>query len=310
MASPRPSGPPVKRSGGTTAALAASSAAEAAARGLPPLTVRAERLAASISLGVHGRGKAGLGQDFWQFHRYHDGDDAAGIDWRQSARSQHLFVREREAEAAQTVLIWREGAPTMRFSSHNESKIDRASLIGLALGLLLVRAGERVGLYGGAKPGASRASYFAMAEALAAPPADDATPPTAPLPRHAQFVWVGDFLSPLDEIEAAMRRLIQHGAHGRLVHIIDPAEEDFPYSGRTKFEAADGSESRLLGRAESLRTAYRQRFAARSEALGTLARSLGWSYLAHRTDRSAKTALVALFADLSGQLDAVAGGRR
>ncbi|MGB8602946.1 MAG: DUF58 domain-containing protein, partial [Rhizomicrobium sp.] len=171
MASPRPSGPPVKRSGGTTAALAASSAAEAAARGLPPLTVRAERLAASISLCVHGRGKAGLGQDFWQFHRYHDGDDAAGIDWRQSARSQHLFVREREAEAAQTVLIWREGAPTMRFSSHNESKIDRASLIGLALGLLLVRAGERVGLYGGAKPGASRASYFAMAEALAAPPA-------------------------------------------------------------------------------------------------------------------------------------------
>lgn len=287
--------------GATRNALRLSGAAETVVQGLPALTVRAERLAAAVSLGLHGRARAGLGQDFWQFHRYRAGDDASGIDWRQSARSQHLFVREREAESAQTVLIWREGAKSMRFASSGDSKLDRASLIALALSHLLIRAGERVGLYGGVRPDASRTALYTLALALCAPPTDDSLPPAADLPRHAQFVWLGDFLAPLDEIEATLRRLIQHGVHGRLVHIIDPAEEDFPYTGRTKFEAADGSESRLIGRAESLRDSYRQRFVARCEALGLLARSLGWSYLAHRTDRSAKTILVALYNDLNGQ---------
>lgn len=287
--------------GATRNALRLSGAAETVVQGLPALTVRAERLAAAVSLGLHGRARVGLGQDFWQFHRYRAGDDASGIDWRQSARSQHLFVREREAESAQTVLIWREGAKSMRFASSGDSKLDRASLIALALSHLLIRAGERVGLYGGVRPDASRTALYTLALALSAPPTDDSLPPAADLPRHAQFVWLGDFLAPLDEIEATLRRLIQHGVHGRLVHIIDPAEEDFPYTGRTKFEAADGSESRLIGRAESLRDSYRQRFVARCEALGLLARSLGWSYLAHRTDRSAKTILVALYNDLNGQ---------
>ena len=44
-------------------------------------------------------------------------EDAARIDWRQSAKSQHLFVREREWEAAQTVWFWRDGGAGMDFSS-------------------------------------------------------------------------------------------------------------------------------------------------------------------------------------------------
>ena len=72
-------------------------------------------------------------------------------------------------------------------------------------------------------------------------PADDAVPPDAPLPRNAQFVWFGDFLAPMEEIEPAIRRLTRGNAGGRLVHIIDPAEEDFPYAGRTRFEAVKGT---------------------------------------------------------------------
>ncbi|MBU6472987.1 MAG: DUF58 domain-containing protein, partial [Alphaproteobacteria bacterium] len=74
--------------------------AEALAAGLPPLQVAAERLASSVSLGVHGRRTAGMGETFWQFRRYQAEDPSTAIDWRQSAKSQHLFVREREWEAA------------------------------------------------------------------------------------------------------------------------------------------------------------------------------------------------------------------
>jgi len=277
-------------------------AAEALGASLPPLMVRAEQLASAVNLGMHGRRKAGIGQSFWQFHHYRTGDAANAIDWRQSAKSQHLYVREREWESAQSVWLWRDGSPTMRFASGGESKIDRASLLALALGVLLVRGGERIALFGEREaPANSRTAYRRIGYALAErEPADDAVPPEQPLPRNAQFVWFGDFLAPLGEIEAAIRRLTRHNAGGRLVHIVDPAEEDFPYMGRTRFEAVKGAAIRILGRAESVAPEYRARFKAHGEAVALLARKLGWNYLAHRTDRSPQTAMVALYADLGG----------
>jgi uncharacterized protein (DUF58 family) len=277
-------------------------AAEALGASLPPLMVRAEKLASAVNLGMHGRHKPGIGQSFWQFHHYRPGDAANAIDWRQSAKSQHLYVREREWEAAQSVWLWRDGSPSMRFSSGGESKIDRASLLALALGVLLVRGGERIALFGEREaPANSRAAYRRIGYALGErEPADDAVPPERPLPRNAQFVWFGDFLAPLGEIEAAIRRLTRHNAGGRLVHIVDPAEEDFPYAGRTRFEAVKGTASRILGRAESVAPEYRARFKVHSEAVALLARKLGWNYLVHRTDRSPQTAMVALYADLGG----------
>jgi uncharacterized protein (DUF58 family) len=277
-------------------------AAESLAAGLPPLMVRAERLASAITLGMHGRRKAGIGQTFWQFHHYRQGDATTAIDWRQSAKSQHLYVREREWEAAQSVWLWRDGSPSMRFASGRESKLDRASLLALALGVLLVRGGERIALYGEREaPANSRLAYRRIGFTLTErPPADDMVPPDAPLPRNAQFVWFGDFLAPMEDIEHAIRRLTRSNAGGRLVHVIDPAEEDFPYLGRTRFESVKGPENRTLGRAESVAGEYRTRFKAHAEAVALLARKLGWNYVAHRTDRSPQTALVALYADLSG----------
>jgi len=276
--------------------------AESLAASLPALMVRAERLASSISLGMHGRRKAGLGQSFWQYHHYRPGDPATAIDWRQSAKSQHLYVREREWEAAQSVWLWRDGQPSMRFGSGAETKLERASLLALALGVLLVRGGERIALYGEREPpGNSRAAYrrigFALSERA---PSDDPLPPDAPLPRNAQFVWFGDFLSDLADIEHTIRRLTRANAGGRLVQVIDPAEEDFPYLGRTRFESVGGGQTRTLGRAEGVAADYRARFQAHRVSVALLARKLGWNHTTHRIDRSPQAALVALFADLSG----------
>src|SRR6476469_7363783 len=113
--------------------------AENLASALPPLLVEAERLTSGIWLGVHGRRKAGIGETFWQFRRYRHEDSSAAIDWRQSAKSQRLFVREREWEAAETVWFWRDASANMSFQSGPTSKRARADLLLLALAALLVR---------------------------------------------------------------------------------------------------------------------------------------------------------------------------
>lgn len=276
--------------------------AETIAASLPPLLVAAERIASAVSLGVHGRRKAGIGETFWQFRRYQTEDSAAAIDWRQSAKSQHLFVREQEWEAAEAVWFWRDGAATMRYGSGNTTKLDRASLLTLALASLLIRGGERIALLGGGRaPSASRVALARIAHALTeVQPADASLPPDAAMGRNTQFVWISDFLSPLGELETTMRRVAREGVTGHLVCIVDPAEEDFPFAGRTRFESMRGDQNEVFGRAETVREAYRTRFSAHHEAVAELARRLGWSCLSHRTDKRPETALIALYSALGG----------
>jgi uncharacterized protein (DUF58 family) len=278
--------------------------AEAIAAGLPPLLVSAERLASMISLGVHGRRKSGMGENFWQFRRFQAEDSSTAIDWRQSAKSQHLFVREREWEAAEAVWLWRDGSAGMRFKSDysGTTKIERASLLTLALGTLLVRGGERIALYGdGRAPATGRKALGEIAHELAEiAPRDEALPPDAPASKNSSFIWFSDFLSPLGEIENTLRRLARSGLSGHLVHIIDPVEEEFPFNGRTRFESPAGRVSEVFGRAENLQSAYRTRFRAHAQTLRDLASRLGWGYLAHRTDKRPETALIALFEALGG----------
>ena len=278
--------------------------AEALAARLPPLLVEAERLSSIVGLGVHGRRKAGTGETFWQFRRHAQGDGTNAIDWRQSAKSQHLFVREREWEAVEAVWFWCDASAGMRFSSDRNlpTKFERASLLALALGSLLVRGGERIALVADTRrPAGGRVALNQMARMISELPANgEPLPPKADLGRNAQLVWFGDFLSPRADIERAVRRFAGAGLSGHLVHIIDPAEEDFPYTGRTRFEWSPKRLSELFGRAETVREEYRRRFRAQAESVRALARSLGWTYLSHRTDQRPETALVSLYTTLGG----------
>jgi uncharacterized protein (DUF58 family) len=273
-------------------------AADGLSAGLPPLMVEADHLAASVSLGVHGRRRAGMGESFWQFRRYASPDSSSAIDWRQSAKSQHIFVREREWEAAQTVWFWRDASANMDFKSGAVSKRARADLLLLALASLLVRGGERVGFVGmDGAAAASRLSLTRMGRAMFASGAD-ALPPQAPFARGNQLVWFSDFLD--EGVFETMKQLSHRGVEGHLVRIIDPAEEDFPYSGRTRFESPRGESDEIFGRAERVRGAYRTRFTAHGERVAQAAARLGWTCTVHRTDHTPQGSLIALHAAIGG----------
>jgi len=274
--------------------------AEGLSATLPPLLVNAEHLAASVSLGVHGRRRTGAGESFWQFRRYRAPDSVSAIDWRQSAKSQHLYVREREWEAAQTVWLWRDGGVNMDFASGRNAvtKKARADLLLLALASLLVRGGERVGYWAGGDPAAaSKLALSRIARRLIEGRNDGSTPPAAPVARGAQIVWFGDFLDP--QTENAMRRLSRAGIAGHLVRIIDPAEEEFPFAGRTRFEIGR-VQSDIYGRVERLQAGYRAKFTAHGEMIAQTASRLGWSSTVHRTDHTPQAALIALYGAIGG----------
>jgi len=285
----------------TGAAEAVRKQADRLAGSLPPLLVAALRVAATVEQGVHGRRRVGSGDAFWQFRQYQPGDQTSRIDWRQSAKSDRLYLREMEWAAAQSVWLWRDASASMNWRSSPALplKAERADLLILAVATLLLRAGERVALLGGElRPSASRASLERLAAALGQG-APDSLPPSIALPRHAQLVLIGDFLSPLPAVEAALRPYAERGLKGHLVQVQDPAEESLPYLGRIRFEGTEREGELLLSRTELVQGAYRERYRAHREGLVTMTRALDWTFTVSSSDRPAEPTLLALYRQIA-----------
>jgi uncharacterized protein (DUF58 family) len=285
-------------------------AAQAAAA-LPPLLVAAERVASTVAQGVHGRRRVGQGETFWQFRQYQPGDAATRIDWRESAKSERLYIRETEWEAAQSVWLWRDPSPSMDYTSAGyiagagwPTKRDRADLVLVALADLLVRGGERLTLLGsGVAPMTGRVALNRLVQLIERAAAADDTvaslPEFEPLPRAGQLVLIGDFLAPLDAVNAAVTRFAGAGLRGHLLQIADPAEEDLPFAGRIRFAGVEEAEEVVISRVETVRDDYAHRFRRHRDGLADIARAVGWTLGYHRTDRPPHLALLALHAALS-----------
>lgn len=274
---------------------------------LPDLLIEAKRIAATVAHGIHGRRRAGPGETFWQFRQLQVNDSAQLIDWRRSASTDHLYVREREWEAAHTLWLWSNLSPSMQFQSHlaATSKRERGIVLMLALAELLVRSGERVGLLGVTVPTASRKATTRIAEAIGTPQHTEllsaSQPPHARLSRFSSTVLISDFLDPIETTRARIEAVAASGVAGHLVQVLDPAEETLPYEGRTEFLSPGGGERWLADRVEALRPRYQAKLAAHRAELNDLATRLGWSFLVHHTDRPASEPLLMLTMRLEGR---------
>ncbi|UZE48835.1 DUF58 domain-containing protein [Rhodopseudomonas sp. P2A-2r] len=278
----------VRRADGESRSLAAT---------LPRLVLEARRIAANVIHGLHGRRRAGSGESFWQYRRFVSGEPAQNVDWRRSARDDHLYVRELEWEAAHTIWLWPDRSLSMAFASKQarDSKLERALIVTFALAELLVAGGERVGIPGLMNPTASRGVLDKMAQAILHDTgARDSLPPSFVPAALAEIVVLSDFWSPMSEIRTMLAGLSASGAHGTLVQVVDPAEESFPYSGRVEFIEPETGQLITAGRAERWAEDYVNRVAIHRDQIRAEADKLGWMFSTHTTSRSAAELLLFL----------------
>ena len=279
--------------------------ARALAARLPDLLVAARRIAANVMIGLHGRRRAGPGETFWQFRPYMSGEPARRIDWRRSGRDHHLYVREREWEASQTVWLWADLSRSMDFRSRLSAttKLDRSVVLLLAIAEMLGRGGERVGVPGLAEPRIGRDSAERIAAVLAQAAGQGDWPNLDRVGRFSEVVVISDFLSPADVLSERLRSIAGRGANLHLLQVFDPAEEAFPYEGRLEFRDPESGETWLTERAGGLRAGYRDRLEAHRDLIRSYARAAGFSFAVHHTDRPAAEGLLFLQARLSGNAD-------
>lgn len=275
--------------------------AKGIADALPDLLVEARRVSNTVLAGWHGRRTSGRGETFWQFRPFVTGEAASAIDWRRSARDEHLFVREKEWEAAHTMWLWADLSASMNFRSRLApvGKRDRAVVLLLALAEMLSNAGERIGLAGASDPILARNGAERVAALVPRAAQNPGPPETRMLRRFSDFVLLGDFLDPVADIDRTLEAILRSGARAHLVQVIDPIEETFPYAGRTEFIDPETGTRHVVSRAEQYRDEYRDRLAALRDHLRTLCRRLDWTFIVHRTDRPATEPLLALYARLA-----------
>ncbi len=276
--------------------------AEGVASTLPPLLAEADRLAATVQTGVHGRRRAGMGDEFWQYRQAVEGDDLRQVDWRRSGRSDVHFIRQREWQAQQKVLFWVDPGQSMQFSATPDgvTKRDRAALLALAASILLVRGGEQVGLINSPVPpgngrGRLRQLAVELAEIDPADYPDFAAPDVSGVSAQVRLVILSDFLGPLAPINDLLSRATAYGVRGTLMQILDPQEVAFPFRGRSIFETPGKSLRYETLRASGLRDRYLERLTARQDALRDMARHGAWQFGVHSTDRGAGQGLMWLY---------------
>jgi uncharacterized protein (DUF58 family) len=272
---------------------------------MPRLILEARRVAATTIHGVHGRRRAGSGENFWQYRRFVSGEAANRVDWRRSARDDHLYVRELEWEAAHTVWIWADRSPSMVFASPLvwETKLDRALVIAFALSHVLVEGGERIGMPGLMRPTANRNVIEKMAQAIMHDPTERGSlPPSFSPSPLAEVVVLSDLWSPIEDVLRTIAQLSATGAHGHVVQVVDPAEETFPYSGRIEFVEPETGGAITAGRAETWRQDYQVRIERHRAEIRAETDRLGWSFIIHRTDRPASELLLRLHSQMGAGL--------
>jgi uncharacterized protein (DUF58 family) len=263
--------------------------------------LEARRVAATVIHGLHGRRRAGSGENFWQYRRFVSGEAASRVDWRRSARDDHLYVREQEWEAAHTVWIWPDRSPSMVFVSNlaEATKLERSLVIAMALAEVLVEGGERIGIPGLLRPTASRNVVEKIAQAIVHDSAErNSLPPTFSPSPLAETIVLSDLWSPIARVHEMIAQLSATGAPGHVVQIIDPAEETFPYAGRIEFVEPEGGGTITAGRAETWRADYVARIERHREEIRAETDRLGWSFIIHRTDRPASELLLTLHGQL------------
>lgn len=267
--------------------------AESLVRQLPDFRFESGRSDAKHA-GTVARRKPGLGEKFWQYRRYTPGEPITRIDWRRSASSDLLYVRDSELETAQTVLFWCDSSAGFEWSSSESrrTKADNAKIIATTLGAMFVSNGERVGVLGSQRrPSFGTRAVDRLAREICTSN-NDYFP--APPKNPAFIVVISDFYNSIDDWHRRLRSFGERNLNGVLLAISDPAEEYFPFKGRTQFQTPDSSRKHIIGRAEEIRKNYLDRLAEHRLQLRKLATTIRWRLVEHTTDAKVITGIANL----------------
>lgn len=213
-----------------------------------------------LAYGAKRAGRAGMGEEFFQYREYSEGDSVAKIDWRKTAKSDEIHVRELELTNPSNYVIVLDNSASMHFAgaASAHTKLYSAAMMALALGLVIAENGDKVKLVVGEYISTiDKASVAEAAEIALNTPFIDIPRNIHPACNYIVFsdFWWGNnqFMQFADALKAA-------ACNALMVRVVDDAEVNFTYSGRIIFQDSENADEEEVGNAEELMQVYKQHF--------------------------------------------------
>jgi uncharacterized protein (DUF58 family) len=267
---------------------------EALEDALPAIMMDARRAASSVVIGEHGRLRAGQGDAFWQHREWTNGESIRQVDWRRSACSDKLFVRERERQVPALLQVWCDSRPGMMWTSSPKTptKAARGLVMGLALGIATRAGGERVCALGQGVPLSNEVAFARLLSEAGQ---------EAPIAFKAgQVLMISDGLETPDVWALRAKQAVGARAQLIVVLVADRAEQDFPFQGRISFSAQQGVEPLVIGRAQAAQENYVRAYGDHIRAVRGAIESAGGQVFVHATSDPSLPTLLKLAAALDG----------
>jgi uncharacterized protein (DUF58 family) len=269
--------------------------------------------------GHHRSRRIGGGSEFAEHRAYAPGDDPRHLDWKALERTGRYLVKRYHSDRRCDVQLIVDRSGSMGFGTTADlppaswgpwpaSKWQAAHMLALALALIFLRQGDRVGLTVAdgrglsslpPRGGESRFTQLS-AQVLGEEPTGSADlgaalAAIASSRERPLVVLFSDLLADEDCVET----LALHAARGSetwLLHLVDPAELSFPYEEPTRFVCLEGGGDLSLNPRE-LGRLYRAEFSAFVDRQREGCLDSGIQYAQVRTDEPLQRVLARFLAE-------------
>ena len=241
-------------------------------RQISRLDLRAQFIIRGFLQGLHSSPYQGFSVEFSEHRKYALGDDPKDIDWRIYAKTDKHYVKQFHAETNITCYLVIDTSSSMSYTYQQElSKLDYGISLAAALCWMMIHQQDPCGLIlfddkiRQSLPAKSRRSQIAqvlsvLAKVQPSGKTDIAGSLTqiAAMLRHRSLVMVfSDLLGDPLLIRDALLRLRHRGHDVILFHILDEAEEKFPFRGVVEFIEPESQEKITID-ADAARKGYEE----------------------------------------------------
>jgi uncharacterized protein (DUF58 family) len=241
--------------------------------------------------GLHRAPTFGATTDFAEHRAYLPGDDPRRVDWRLFGRSDRLHVKEFEADSNAGVVVLLDVSRSMdwRGATDRVTKLDYARVLAASILWLARQQRDRVGVLTFddrvrelvAPSGKHLPMALHVLEQVRAGGAGDLVAPLRAAAEHFRrrgiVVVISDLYVEPDTAIDAVLQLRNRGSDLLLLHVLDPAEREFPGGDPTGLRDLETGET-LPVISRAIRDDYRAMIAAHVAELARLATARGVTY--------------------------------
>lgn len=262
------------------------------------LQLAARTIVAGALAGAHRSNRRGSSIEFSEHKLYTPGDEIKHIDWRAYAKTDRYHVKQFEDETNITLELLIDSSASMGYAGEGRaSKLDYARELGAALCYLALRQGDASGLVTFATtirdqlPARATSAHFieVMSRLVKLAPSGT-TSLVQGLDQFAQrsrrralVVIISDLFDPDPSLLDAFRRLAARRHDVALLHVLDPAEIEFPFENPATFESMEDNR-KLFVHPRTLKQHYVREMQAFLDRTARSLRESGIDYRQIRTD--------------------------